>query len=400
MPGFAADGSNEIHERLAAGGRTAKNELDFVTAELAKDQNNEFKRLVAGEVLASQGFYGLAAEQFAAADKLKPDYVLGQFKALFAENRFLPALYFTYLQEKYPEDPALLFYAARRNLSALSYSREANEQAMATARKELNMAIKLKNPYPGTFATLAMMDYNQGKIDSAMELIEKELKLNPDQPMALRVRALALTRQGKRPSDILPEIKAALRVAPMDPEMNLLMGRACLFTKNYKEALRPALLGLFWQHDPLTLGESKAQVYELLSTVPRQELLDEINRISLELSDPETHGRGFRSTLLRMRLAELFAIHDEKEEALKQLETALRMHPHFRAAVAFRIGQVLVSMHRYFEAFPYLEMACHLNQSQTDADKYNRFRTRIARVGLNSQRDLALKIKMMFSKDQ
>jgi len=373
--------------------------VDSVNAELAGSPADPFKRLVAGQVLADLGLYQMAAEQYAQADKLQPDYVLREFKRTFEANHFSPPLLFLYLQDKYPDDPALLLYAARRNLQALTYSQKEKEQAMSNALKELARARALPNPWPGTYSLLAMIEYNSGHLEKAISYTDMELKKNPDEPLARKVKILAFCKQGKRPVELIDAIASALKIAPRDDELNLLLARALVAKHDYNNAIKPALLGLFDQHDPATLNESRSLVFELIKKADREQFNRIVNEISYGLSDPGSNGRGFRSTVMRMRLADLYVLADERKLALKELEAALRMHPHFRAAVAFRIGKELAAMHRYFEAFPYFDMACHLNQNGIDQQMYLAMRTRIARVGLNSQRDLALRIKTMFDRN-
>lgn len=386
----------EIHAHIASGRRVSKAFVDDVNSviSLQPGARDPFARLVAGEVLAGIGLYALADEQFAAADALSKDYVLSEFKRTFENNNYNPPLLCLYLQEKYPDDPAVLLYKARRNLQALTFSPEDKRKALATARDELARAIRLKAPWPGTFALLAMVEYNDGNRDLALKYTDLELKQNPDEPLARKVRVLSFWHSGKRPADLIDEISLALKISPNDDEMNLLLGRAYLDKEDYKCAMRPALLGLLLQHDPVTHKEARSQVFELIRKANRDELLKAVGEISYSFSEPGTRGRGFRATLMRMRLADLFVLAGDRVEACWQLEAALRMHPHFRAAVAFRIGKELAGLHRYKEAVPYLEMACRLNQNTRDKDNYEAMCARITRVALNADRDLALKIKV------
>lgn len=396
MAVLASPGVDELRSRLSRGLKATDSDINFLSTELSKNPADPFTCLTAGEALASKGLYGLANDQYAAADKSSADFVLNQFKKIFAHDQFSSALMFLYLQDKYPRDPAVLFYAARKNLAAITFSRESKQKALSNARKELSEAIQTSDPYPGTFATLAMLEYNEGKIGSALSLVNQELKRNPKEPLALRINALALVKTGRKQSEVVEGITRALQESPMDDEMNLLLGRVYLGAKQYDKAIVPSLLGLYWQHDAQTLSEAKHQVYDLMEYADKRVLQAAINDLSFKLSEPGTNGGGFRSTLFRIRLADLFSIRGNRKNACAQLAAAYAMHPHFHSAVAFKLGQELAAMHLYGESLQFLNEAVQYNTVQQDEKKYRVFRDRIAAVNANSSRDLALQLKKSF----
>lgn len=393
---FASPSVDELRSRLARGLKASDSDISLLTNEVSKNPGDPMTRLTAGEALASKGYYGLANDQFSAADKSKTDFVLSEFKKVFETDQFSSALMFLYLQDKYPRDPAVLFYAARKNLAAITFSQESKEKALSNARKELSEAVNTANPWPGTYATLAMIEYNNNNIPRALSLVNQELKRNPREPLALRLNALALVRTGKKPEEVVDGISRALTVAPMDDQMNLLLGRVYIGNKDYNRAILPALLGLYWQHDPQTLSEAKQQVYELMDHADRHLLLAAINNLSFKLSEPGTNGGGFRSTLFRIRVADLFSIRGDRKAACAQLAAAYAMHPHFHSAIAFKLGQELASMHLYAESLQFLNEAVEYNTQQQDDKKYRVFRDRIADVNANASRNLALKLKKAF----
>lgn len=358
-----------------------------------------FKRLVSGEVLSSLGLYLLASEQFSEADKLANNYVLERFKLTFESNPFIAPLLFHYLQDKYPKDPAVLFFAARKHLQAQNSVIKQREQAIATARSELSMAIAQKNPWPGTHAYLAMMEYNDGKLDRALELCQQELSRNPDNSLAKKVRILTRCRQGKRPDEMIPELEDVLSDSARDAELNLLLGRAYIYKHEYNKATLPSILGLFNQHDRATLNEARAQVFDLIKKADRKQLLAAINRVSFDYSDPGTQGRGFRSTVMRMRLADLFALCSDKDEACSQLKTAMSMHRHFLAPAAYRLGCELMRMHKYVEALAYLNLACNQGSNPVDSQKYRVTRDRLLSILSNYRRNISMQMKTRFDND-
>jgi hypothetical protein len=153
----------------------------------------------------------------------------------------------------------------------------------------------------------------------------------------------------------------------------------------------PALIGLREEQDRLALSEARDEVYQLILKVKRADLLLAIEKVCGRSKDK-------RATSMRLRLADLFALSGDRKEACRQLITAMSMSPNLRAAVAFKLGYQLAMMHEYFGAYPYIDLACKLTQNPNDAEKYRAFRRRIARIGLNSPRDIALWLKVSMKK--
>lgn len=399
--GAIASISPQMHQSLLTGHAASKDDLSTIEIELAANQSDPFSRMVAGEVLCKLGFYGLGAEQYSAADQIQPDYVLNQFKKLFEHNPFVPALMFLYLQDKYPRDPAVLLYAARRNLSAPTFDRGEQLKAVTTARKELNLAAALPQPWPGTLALLAMMEFNDGKFDSAMQYADKELSKNPNETLAGKIKILVLDRLGRqRPGgfhneQLIEMIQKALKDNPSDDELNLMLSRAYFSHADYQKALKPALTGLLQQHDPNTYHDARAQVFELMKKVDETEFLLALNQVCLQYSDLGSgfNGRGFKPAMLRMRVGELFSMAGKHEEACVQFKEAKFMSRRVAAAAAYHLGKELAFMHRYADALEPLDLACRLNANPDNTAKYNALNRRIREVYVNSDRDFALKLK-------
>ena len=88
------------------------------------------------------------------------------------------------------------------------------------------------------------------------------------------------------------------------------------------------------------------------------------------------------------------------EESRAQLEIAMKMSPRFQTIVALKLGRQLASLHRYYEAYPYLDIAGKMTLDPNSADKIRAFRNRVALVRYNSPRDIALKIKTLISSEK
>lgn len=403
-PAAEAKQSSELHQYLLSGRVAEKKHINVVEAEVQANQNDPFMRMVAGEVLSSLGYYGLGADQYSAADKMKPDFVLNEFKKIFENNAFVPALMFLYLQDKYPKDPAVLLYAARRNLFAPVFDRKEQEKAVATARKELEMAIALPQPWPGTFAQLATMEFNEGKLDLAIKYADSELALHPGESLAEKIKIMALDRVGRqnpgfRNEQLIEMLEKTLRNRSDDGELNLMLGRAYIAADNPRKALMPALTGLLQARDGNTLNDGRAQVYELMKKIDETDFLQALNQVCLRYADPASgiNGRGFKPALLRIRVGELFSTCNKHEEACVQFKEAQYMSRRVAAAASFHLGKEQAHLHRYQEAMESLDLACRLNTNTDNTIKYEATAQRVREVYANSDRNLALKLKASIS---
>ncbi|MBX9690448.1 MAG: hypothetical protein K2X27_27280 [Candidatus Obscuribacterales bacterium] len=401
LPGAYADNPQQIEVRLASGGKAVKSDIEDLQKALNADQSSAYNRMLLGEVFASLGLYALADEQFSAAEKIQKNLVLNQFKRVFEFNYHLPLLLCAYVEAKYPDDPAVILFQARRDIAVPQSRREERAESISRARANLAKAAQMQEPWPGTLSLLAMLDYNEArmegrlsKLNSAIELADQELKLHPKEAMALKVKILTLNLKGERPSGLIPLLQQALQVSPRDDAMNILLAKALIEKKNYKDALYPALLGLFAQKDAASLSDARSVNFELIKKLPREDFTETINAVLSQYADRGVRSRGFRATLMRIRLADLFALAGDDQEACRQLEYAVRMHPFFRSSVAYDLACRYLKQHQYNLADVYLEMACHLGKNDADSNKYRLLKERVERVITNKKRDIALRVKL------
>lgn len=390
-----ANSCHDIHTKLLSGQPATNADVDFVNSELQADPDNAYKRMVAGEVLTSLGLFGLAKEQFSAADKLKKDFVLTQFKSNFESTPVVANLHFVYLQDIYPDDPAILYCAARRRISAGYFSKQKMQEETQIARDKLEKAAALKDPWPGTEALLATMEYQNGKVASALEHANRELDRNPGQPTATRVKVMALCQLGKKPEDLIELIKSGIKKTPYDPDLNLYLGRAYLDERKYNDAILPSMMGFCQQYDAASSAEGRRQAFELIQHANRDLLLAGIEAVVNRTQDPASDGRSFKPTLMKMRLGDLFISNGDEVEGCKQLLAALKMHPHFSAAIAYKLGREYANRHYNQRAYDFLQIACRLNKNEDDAIRYDALRRRLFAVAKNSQKDIALQLKAM-----
>ena len=81
----------------------------------------------------------------------------------------------------------------------------------------------------------ALQRYSQGAYDEAAELFAAALIVAPDNPTALRLRGLALTRAGKAMEGV-PLLARAVALAPTDPLAHLHYGVGLQIAGRFAEA--------------------------------------------------------------------------------------------------------------------------------------------------------------------
>lgn len=393
-----------IHIKLAEGQRVQQHDADSINSELLKDRTNPFKHFVAGEVMVSAGLYGLAETQFEEADRLQKDYVLTKFRQEFQKNWHIVSYVYKYVQNKYPNDPALLLYLARRHLAQLAQKGDPRQMSAQSIVEKLRLAAATAHPWPGTFALLSMLEYNEALTsadksdrESLLKLSIKhasdELKQDPDNPLALKVRLMSILKHGGNSDNLENVFLHVLKVLPKDPEVNVLLGRAYLDRKDYKSAIQPVLIGLLTEHDFFTRQDSLMQACELARKADPAELLASVNKL---LAEPGWSTE--KKILLSTRVADMLFVAGKPEKSLDLLDMALKDCPAVtRPLLDFKIGQELTLMHRYFEARTYLDKAYQSIQDPASAKKIICLRTRVALVRCNYHRDIALQIKTLIS---
>lgn len=387
----------DLHGKLKAGKRARKADLLLVEKEVSEHPGDPFNSLVAGESYASRGFHALAAEHFERADLLKKDYVLSHFKNGFESEIHIPPLLFSYLIEKSPADPALLYYLARRNLILLPDLKESiKAKALLTAKHALNKAISQTKPWPGTHAMLAMLYYNQGSFKKARLLVQQELQFNCKQPLALKLKVLLLQKQGLKIRDLSAEIKTALSVSDLDPELNLLMARSFFGQNDLASAEAYALKGMLAAHDRNTLNEARNQISKLAKNRNCDGLVQKTDLLLSDYLSRDSELKRARAALFRIRMAECFLYCKKPKELHSELKKAIELPSAYRAYAAFCLGRQLSYEHDYKNSLVYLDLACRLNRNPKEQRKYRAYRDRIHDVSRNLKRDLALKLKMLF----
>ena len=345
---------------------------------LIGEARQAYSHFVTAEALGSVGLLVSAEENFAAADKLSPDYVLNKFHAYLKTGDRRITLVYPYVHDHYLKDSGVQFFTGLLNLKKGNVSDAVNQ---------LEQAAKSSKPWPGAAGRLGMVEYNKGNLQTALNYVNAELIANPGDLMARRVRILTLCRMGYRPDQLESDIRAVLRMTPNDDQMNLLLAQALLHRERYQEAMHPLMLGWMESVSPLTVKYGKVRIQTLIKKLGKSAVINEADKVCQErpLND-------FRATLFRMRFGDLLESAGYGKDAIDQWNAAIGMNSFFKVPIAFKIGKQLMKQQRLPEALVLFDYA--VRESPND-ENYVLARDRVAHMMRNSWRDYSLQIKAL-----
>lgn len=407
-PSFAGV-CEDVHDRLSIGQLIRARDVESINSELVKDSRNPFKHFVAGEALTSLGLYHQAEEQFETADQLEKDYVRSRFGQELSARHHTLRLLCPYLQKKHPDDPALIFYEASRDLAGLQLKQQDQSQvSFQPIINQLSEAARSANPWPGTFALLSMLEYNEAlnagsRTDSnsqkdAAQLMSlairhagDELKRDPDNRLALKMRLLSLQKTGYAPERLEGILLDVLRVSPHDPEANALLARIYVEKKEYRSAIRPLLLGFLLKSNP-SKRQDLYRAFEVVRVLQPGEVVNCARGLIGELG-----WNCDESKLICLEVSDILAAAGKPEQALVLLGAALREAPaSFRPLLELRIGRISILTRRLDNACNYLNLASRDAFNSELSQKILSLRDRVASQKDNFHRDAAAQVKDLF----
>ncbi len=97
----------------------------------------------------------------------------------------------------------------------------AQKQDTASARKSFEKALTVDATYLPSVSALAALDIQEGKPDAARQRLDNLVKAQPKNAQALLGLAEVMTRQGAPRADVLKQIEAAVKAAPLDGSARL-----------------------------------------------------------------------------------------------------------------------------------------------------------------------------------
>lgn len=213
--------------------------LDQLQELLKKDPNNVEAHMTCGKVLQLLGYEDLADDQYKIVDRLdptKPNSVLDLFHSkLENEGPIAAGEYIRYVEKRFPHDASVLLM---QGIIERMHGRE--EHAEFYYREAM-----LQHPdMPGLASALASLRLSQGRFVEALDLANRDLKLNKDHPAANLAKGEALLAMG-RPDAAIPCIRIALKYPKNDKRaIASLLSRACMSNGQFSDAIEPTLIEL------------------------------------------------------------------------------------------------------------------------------------------------------------
>ncbi len=115
---------------------------------------------------------------------------------------------------------------------------DAPEEARAKALEILNQVLEKDPTHAFTYSILAVLYRDRRQSDLALEAATKAVELDPNNYMSHGVLAMALSNVG-RPSEAIPEVKAAMRLSPVHPDwIRATLSNAYLRSGDLDQALK------------------------------------------------------------------------------------------------------------------------------------------------------------------
>lgn len=350
-------------------------QLNEVQDILKRDANNVRAHLIAGELLANLGLQNFARSEFKAADKLSPGSFIEEYHRLLRQSPFCAVRIAFFGREDYPNDGAVLYDIARLNM-VNNFRRSAIEI--------LERASMLREPWPDTNGTLAKLYLDAGQPGKSMRAAETELKADPLNVRAQRVLLLAKWRLGTSLAELAPELKKLLQQHPDDPDLNLMQAQLSYDRHQFEDAVKPDLFALMQEDGGYTINIAKELFAKLSQKVPQQDLLCHVDAVAPDSS------QNLRRSLLRLRVAEVWAQAGKHNAASQQLARALKMHPYFVPMAYYRLGNEMCKMHNLDAAAFCYKRAL---QGKPGDPYYQRAAQRSEQVSRNRKNDIAYQLK-------
>jgi tetratricopeptide (TPR) repeat protein len=371
----------------AARNRDYRNELAIYADTVAKRPANPFARNNYGTALVVAGRIDAAAEQFAAAIRLLPDFAQGHnnlagayFRLGRPQDCVTQAAIAVRLQPDYAE--------AHANLGTAQL-RLGNPTA---AVAHFGTALRLKPDFADAHANLGAALAQAGRGDEAIARFETTLRLKPNHQDAHYSLGVVLQQAG-RLAEAIRHYEAALRVRANYAEAHSNFSLALLQTRRAPEALAHAEAAVQLKPDFADARCNLALVLVELRRLPdairefetalrlNAHLVDARFRLGNALCDAGRPADAIPHYTLvaqaRPRDPEvhnnlgsaLFQGTERIDEAVALFRTAVQLRPDYAAAHC-NLGVALVYQRKNLEARPHFEETLRLDPNNTEAAKH------------------------------
>ena len=400
----------DLHEKLGRGEPVAARDVEPINSELSKNPNDPFKHLVAAELLINLGMYDQAEEQFAAAERLKKGYVQAKYAEELRANHHTVRLITPYMQKKYPDDGALLFYKANLDFVGLREKHGEKNVSLKHVIEEFRVAAEAPNPWPGSLTMLASVEFFEAErlgqaaaresliaedtaeqkwemLRQALKHVNEALVRDPQDLIAKKIRIMVMAKGGIAPGQLEKALLEDLKSWPLNPDSNLLLGKIYMARKDYASATRPLLIALAGSSISPGL---KRLVLDLARNVDPMLISETSAKLVSELSWEKTD----RGSLYLLQVADILTLAGKQETALKLYTyTAQNCSPALQPLLQLRLGQVLTLLRRYDEACLCLDRALEASPDPDFFQKVTSIRERTVALRANAKQDIAAQLK-------
>jgi tetratricopeptide (TPR) repeat protein len=403
--------AQDLHLKLENGGRVSAEEAESLNSQLSSGGQNPFNHAVAAEVLISLGLYDQAEEEYDKAERLEKNYVKTMFRKELSSHHHTLRLLAPYVQKKYPDDSALLFYIANRDLAGAMLKQNMSTLWLQPLIDEFQAAANAKDPWDGALAILSMLEYNEasriGKAGAetytknnpqtlyaqSVKHAREELQKDPKNVLALKYYVLGMIRAGKV-AEARAEIAQLLAIAPLDAEANLLLAKFYIANGDRHSALIPALVTvLAEQKKPVQASGSFKEVSALIRNCDEKQILDAA-AILLNLTGWNT----MQGNLLCLRISDLLAASGKKQLAIMMLEAGInRCGEGAFQVIMFKLGRLFMATEQYDKALSALDTAYKASSDEVFAKLILSLKNRAEGQAKNAHRNLALQLKRRYS---
>ena len=401
--------AQDLHLKLENGGKVSAEEAESLNSQLSSGAQNPFNHAVAGEVLISLGLYDQAEEEYDRAEHLEKNYVKTMFRKELSSHHHTLRLLAPYVQKKYPDDSALLFYVANRDLAGALLKQNMSTLWLQPLIDEFQAAANAKNPWDGTLAILSMLEYNEasriGKAGEetytksnpqtlyaqSVKHAREELRKDPKNVLALKYYVLGMIRAGKV-AEARTEIAQLLTIAPLDAETNLLLAKFYIANGDRHSALIPALVTVLAEQKPVKASSSFKELSELIRSCDEKQILDAA-AILLNLTGWNT----VQGNLLCLRISDLLAASGKKQQAIMLLEAGInRCGDGAFQVIMFKLGQLFMATEQYDKALSAFDTAYKVSSDEALGNIILSLKDRAAGQAKNTHRNVALLLKRRY----
>lgn len=352
---------------------------DFETLEkiITARPKDSYARYLLGRCFERRGLVDMAVEQFSIAEKLetKPEDILRRLKHHIEAGELSEAFNMrNFANSKAPNDPTIEL------LQGLTFQEQG---AASSAEFIYNKLLKMPNCPFGTATALASLRLDEKKWNEAIDLADRDLKVNSQYVSGLIVKSQALLALGQS-SRVIANLLLPLKEHPFNRRLNLLMYKAYRHEGKFEEAFSCALRNLAGSDYTTYFEDAKNRVKEMLRALSSAKAEKVVERESTEV-DRTNYAMKFHFYLgwcyLDLRKA---------KEAERETQKALDLAPEFEPNW-YQMGRIKEELRGDLPA----AAACFKKGHQLQRSDYKCLRA-LKRVNArvkNMNRDLSLKIK-------